>query len=414
MKRYLIYAVVLLFLVVIVTAVITRARRGNRAENFREFRVKRGQVSEIINATGEIRPATGAEISLGARVTGTVVKEPISVGDHVRKGDLIAIIDNRELRQDVEKAEAELARIKVHYVNRIKEKQQEVRELANGRESSILEMKKAEAELSFRRWNFNSLKRLFESENHSVSERSFRQAKNDLVKAAEGLKQARNNLDSSKAALLEAKTALERLKGEFKQELVKAKADLRKSRIRLSYSELRAPFSGVITYVSTQEGETVVAGLNAPQFVKILDESRVENWIYVDETDIGRIRPAMKVSFNVDAYPDATFRGKIDKIYPAPVIQNNVVYYIAVVKILHGSERLHLKMTTHNSIHARTIKDTLIVPNAAVKFLDGHYVVRIKGARGRGFVRVTTGISDPNFTQIKGGLKEGDIVLYRP
>ncbi len=414
MKRYLFYAIALIFVVSAVFSVIASIKKHGKGHKYAQFKVKKGQVRETIDATGEIKAATGAQITLGARVTGTVIKEPISVGDHVEKDDLIAIIDNRELRQDLIKAEAELARIRVRYKNLIKEKELEVKQLAKKYENSVLEFKKAASELNFRKWNFESLKHLFESSNHSVSEKAFKEAKNVLLKADYALVQAQNSQKAARADLDKAKTGLSRLKQEFEQEQKKAQAELAKAQIRLSYSELRAPFSGVITYVSTQEGETVVAGLNAPQFVKILDESRVENWIYVDETDIGRIRKGMDVSFYVDAYPDISFQGKIDKIYPAPVVQNNVVYYIAVVSIFQKPKRLHLKMTTHNTIYIRTLKNVLIVPNSAVKFMDGHFVVRVKGAKGDGFVKVVTGVSDSRFTQIKQGLKEGDVILYRP
>ncbi len=414
MKRYVIYGALAVFLVATFISIVIQMKGGKKEKGYLEFRVRKGKVSEIINATGEIRPATGAQISLGARVTGTVVKEPISVGDRVKKGDLIAIIDNRELRQDVKRAVAELERIKVRYENLIKEKEQEIKGLEKELMNARLEEKRAESEFRFRKWNFDSMEALFKSRNHSVSERAFREARNDFVRARHGWKEALNSIQAAQAALSKAKTGLKRLKGEYIQERKKAEAELKKAMITLSYSELRAPFSGVITYVSTQEGETVVAGLNAPQFVKILDESRVENWIYVDETDIGRIKDGMEVTFTVDAYPDVSFKGSIDKIYPAPVIQNNVVYYIAVVRIFKDAQRLHLKMTTHNQIHARTLRDVLVVPNGAVKFLDGHYVVRVKGAKGKGFVKVETGISDSRFTQIRSGLKEGDVVLYRP
>lgn len=413
MKRYVLYS---FFIVIILSAIFSYLKAGKaRHEDtgLKEFEVKRGEVHETIEATGEIKPATGAQISLGARVTGTVVKEPISVGDRVKKGDLIAIIDNRELKEDVVKAEAELSRIKVHYANLIREKKLRVDELTKEYDSSLLEVKKAQSEYDFRKWNFQSMKGLFESKNHSVSERSFREARNQLVQAGKSLKQARDKKEAARLSLEQARVALARLKKEFYQDEKKAKAELAKAKIRLSYSVLRAPFSGVITYVSTQEGETVVAGLNAPQFVKILDESRVENWIYIDETDIGHVSAGMTVTFSVDAYPQLSLRGKIEKIYPAPVIQNNVVYYIAVVRIVEHTSKLHLKMTTHNRIHVRTVGNVLVVPNSAVKFMDGHYVVKLKGAKGDGYVKVEVGVSDDAFTEIKKGLKEGDVVLYK-
>jgi HlyD family secretion protein/macrolide-specific efflux system membrane fusion protein len=326
---------------------------------------------------------------------------------------LIAIIDNRELKQGLDRAEAALRKVRATFENSIREQELEIQRQRLKESNARKELAAAEGELRFREWDFKSLKRLFSKATHSTSEKAFRKAKDDLVRARMHLGQARNDLKAAALAVKKAETALARLKQEYRESLKMAQADLGKARIRFSYSILRAPFSGIITYVSTQEGETVVAGLNAPQFVKILDESRIEDWVYVDETDIGKISEGMKVVFHVDAYLDHSYEGIISQIYPAPVIQNNVIYYIAIVTGFENRPGLKLQMTTHNRIMVKTLNDVLLVPNSAVRFMDGRYVVLVREGNGIETVPVEIGASDERFTEIRSGLKEGQKVLYK-
>lgn len=403
--------------VLVVSAVLFflshRGRHEAEDSSMKTFIVKKGEIHESIEATGEIKPCTGAEISLGARVTGTVIREPIEIGDKVKKGDLIAVIDNRALKETVEGARAALDKVKATYDNSIRKQKFELERQKLLKLNARQEVEAATRELAFAQWDFNSQKALFSRSTHSTSEKAFRQAGAVLARSRARFRQAENSLEAAELSVKEAAAELKRLKEEYSQALKIAEADLNKAKIRFSYSILRAPFSGIISYVSTQEGETVVAGLNAPQFAKILDDTRIENRVYVDETEIGKIRVGLKVQFNVDAWVNHRYKGVVTEIYPSPVLQNNVVYYIAVVTGFDNRPALKVRMTTHNEIYTKTLENVLIVPNSAVKFQDGRYVVsaRING-RTR-LVPVDAGAGDSHFTEIKSGIKEGMEILYR-
>src|SRR6185436_14338632 len=88
-----------------------------------------------------------------------------------------------------------------------------------------------------------------------------------------------------------------------------ARAALASAETQLGYARIHAPIAGVVASVATQEGETVAASLAAPTFVTLLDLSRLELLTYVDETDIGRVRPGQEVRFTVDTYPGHDFPG---------------------------------------------------------------------------------------------------------
>ncbi|TCK06585.1 efflux RND transporter periplasmic adaptor subunit [Phorcysia thermohydrogeniphila] len=373
--------------------------------------VKRGEVKRVIDATGIIKPQVGAEIKVGARISGTVVKENVKVGDYVKKGDLIAVIDNRELKEELKKAKARLEEIKRTYPEKIKAQELKL-------QSALAELRSAEAKLRaeeenyrLKKWELERQEELFKA--GYTTEQKLKQARFEFRQAESNLKSAQEALKKAKLEVEVAKRDLEELKKKFKAELSVAEANLKQAEIRYSYSFIYAPKSGIISFVSTQEGETVVAGLNAPQFVTILDPEKLENWIYVDETEIGKVKKGMEVVFTVDTYRDRVFRAKVEEIYPQPEKKNNVVYYIVVARGFKNVELLRPEMTTHNSIISGVKKGVLVVPNAAVKWKNGKYVVYKVEGRQVKEVPVKVGWSDEQFTEIVSGLKEGDTVAIR-
>ncbi len=382
--------------------------KGGKLIPVKVVKVKKGEVKKVINATGIIKPQVGAEIKVGARISGTVVKENVKVGDFVKKGDLIAVIDNRELKEELKKAEANLKEIEESYPKRIKEQELQVKASLAELKAAKEKLKAEEENYSLKKWEFERQKELLK-EGFTTQEK-FKTAKRELALAESSLKSAKEDYKKAIYNLKSNEQELERLKVEFKENLKKAKADLKSAQVRYSYSYIYAPMSGIISFVSTQEGETVVAGLNAPQFVTILDPRKLENWIYVDETEIGKIKKGMEVLFKVDTYRDKTFKAKVVEIYPKPKILNNVVYYIVVARGFKEVNLLRPEMTTHNQIIAGVKKNVLVVPNQAVKWKNGKYIVYKVIGNKVVEVPVIVGWSDDEFTEIVKGLKEGDKV----
>jgi len=348
-------------------------KREEKIVPVKTVKVKKGEVKRVIDATGIIKPQVGAEIKVGARISGTVVKENVKVGDFVKKGDLIAVIDNRELKESLKRAEANLNEVKETYPKRIEEQELKVKAAEAEVASARAKVKAEEESYDLKKWQFKRQAELLKI--GYTTEEKFRSAKREFELARSSLKSAKEALKKAELNLKAARAELSRLKAEFRQSLKKAEADLETAKVRYSYSYIYAPKSGIISFVSTQEGETVVAGLNAPQFVTILDPKKLENWIYVDETEIGKVRKGMEVVFRVDAYRDNVFRGKVVEIYPKPKILNNVVYYIVVARGFKNVELLRPEMTTHNQIIAGVKRGVLVVPNEAVKWKNGRFVV---------------------------------------
>ncbi len=191
-----------------------------------------------------------------------------------------------------------------------------------------------------------------------------------------------------------------------------AEANLAYARTQLGYARIRAPIAGSVASITTQEGETVSASLASPTFVTILDLTRLEVWAYVDETDIGRVSVGQQARFTVDTYGDHEFAGQLTAIYPRAEIRDNVVNYVAVLRVAPERERvLRPEMTTAVTIAVETRTGVLTVPRRALRREAGRAF--LLAPRGDGFERryVTTGSRDESRIELRSGVAEGDAVV---
>lgn len=236
-------------------------------------------------------------------------------------------------------------------------------------------------------------------------------AKAELNYAALDLKRQRS-LKKNNFASQDKVDAAERAFDVRESVVNQAKANLDYARIQLGYTRIRAPISGVVASVSTQEGETVAASFTAPTFVIIIDLERLEVQAYVDETDIGRIENGQRASFTVDTYPGIDFDGKVTAIYPKAEMKDNVVNYITIIDITAGKNRtLRPEMTTTVRIFQQNRPQVPAVPKRAI-FREGgnKYVYVLNGTR-RVKRQVDTGWTDGKYIEITRGLEQSEKII---
>ncbi|HSW64128.1 MAG TPA: efflux RND transporter periplasmic adaptor subunit [Dissulfurispiraceae bacterium] len=214
------------------------------------------------------------------------------------------------------------------------------------------------------------------------------------------------------------KDAVDRAKSQYEAtsaRIADITALMKQQETKLSYTRIHTPISGVVSDVTAQEGETVVAGLQVANLITVLDPTRLEMWIYVDETDISRVTPGQKTEYRVDTFPERVFQGTISQVYPQPVVKENIVYYLAIVKIsAEDAALLKPEMTTTVKIVFSEKTDVLTVPNAAIKFEKGRQVAyRIADDRTVEKVEIKTGIRGEDRTEILSGLNEGDEIATK-
>jgi HlyD family secretion protein len=190
-----------------------------------------------------------------------------------------------------------------------------------------------------------------------------------------------------------------------------ARAAVASARVQLGYTEIRAPISGVVGTVSTQEGETIAASLAAPTFLTIVDLSRLELWAYIDETDVGLVAAGQRATFTVSTFPDAEFGGRVVAIRPTADVIDNVVTYITRIAIdRRGNRQLRPEMTATLRIARDGREAALAVPNAALRRdAEGSFVL-VLAATGIERRPVQVGFRGSEHSEILDGLSAGERV----
>lgn len=309
-------------------------------------RVQRRDLVSSVQATGVIRARIGAEVKVGARISGRVEKLYANIGDVVKKGQLIARIEQEDLKARVNEAR--------------------------------MNLRVVEANLDLSRKNLERMRNLFAE---------------DFV--------ARDKVD---VAEKDYKTA--------QAQAAQTQESIRFHTAQLSYADIHAPIDGVIASVATQQGETVSAtAQNVPTFVSIVDLNRLEVYAYVDETDIGKIRPGLEASFSVDSFPETEFKGTVSAIYPKATIQDNVVYYITVIAIENPGGKLKPDMTVNATLSLNKRPAVLTVPNQAISRESGRKIVKILAGGKKVLRTIKTGWKDGQYTEVLEGVREGDLVI---
>jgi RND family efflux transporter MFP subunit len=301
-------------------------------------------VASMVNATGTLKLKTGAEVRVGAQLSGIVRRLNVTVGSHVQEGDVIAEIDSRAVQARVDQAAAQLAQTEV-----------------------------------------------------SLAKANTDYARSQKLVAA-GLIPAQQ-FDDSAAALNAAKASVEA-----------SQSALAAARVDLAYVEIRAPISGTIASISTQQGETVAASFATPTFVTIIQESALEVVAMVDEADIGGVRPGQAVNFTVETYPNHEFKGTVTRIAPVATILSGVVNYEVAISISRDIALLRPDMT--GNVNIRTSEHhALMVPSRSIHTRGGQSFVYVRSASGEPEERgVTVLTRNGSESEVGRGLSPSDEV----
>ncbi len=358
--------------------------------------VQRRDLVASAAATGKVTAMVGAEVRVGSRVSGRIQRLYANIGDVVRSNQVIAELerDDQQALLEQRRAELKVAGARLSSVEALRPREIQKAEAALTDAVATAEL----AAMDFTRQSALLPRGLIPRQTLDSA------AKERDVTAARAVS-ARQEVELARQRYVEdVKSA--------KAQLEQAAAAVRVLEAQVAYATIRAPIPGIISSVSTQEGETVAAGLSSPVFVTIVDLQRLQVDAYVDETDIGKIRVGQKATFTVDAFPDRDFPATVQAIYPKAVLMDNVVYYDVVLRIdepLTG--QLRPEMTTNVMIALDARKGVLAVPVRAVSREQDRSIVYVL-QDGRPVQRtVKVGWRDSEWIEIVGGLQEGDRIL---
>jgi HlyD family secretion protein len=286
----------------------------------------------------------------------------------------------------------------------------------------------------------------------------------DVTRAQVLVEDARLKYDRQKRLLeagLTAQAEVDAAKAVFdgaRAQVAQATAALSQAATNLRYTKITAPTDGIVVDKQYEVGQTVAASFQAPTLFQIAqDLTKMQVQADVDQSDIGRVQVGQTARFNVDAYPEDEFRGRIAQIRFNALVNQNVVTYPVIIEVPNPEGRLRPKMTANVTIDVATVKDVLRVPNTALRFKPAETEAgsggdpaertarsgqaggpagaasqmprgrRSGGEGGPGKtqtiyvlgadkklepVEIHTGISDGRFTQVLSGeLKEGDTIV---
>jgi HlyD family secretion protein len=189
-----------------------------------------------------------------------------------------------------------------------------------------------------------------------------------------------------------------------KASVAQANAALKQTRTDLGYTRLVAPIDGVVVDRQYDVGQTVAASFQAPMLFQIAqDLTKMQVAADVSESDIGRVQMGEPVKFTVDAYPDRQFRGKVAQIRMIATVNQNVVTYPVIVEVSNPDLLLRPTMTANVTIDVATVRDTLRVPNAALRWKPEGTTVAAAASPEERAARTAQGAAGPGGAAGAGG-----------
>ena len=146
-------------------------------------------------------------------------------------------------------------------------------------------------------------------------------------------------------------------------------ASLNQAQTNLSYTSIKAPIDGVVVDREYNVGQTVAASFQAPLIFSVAqDLTKMQVLTNIDEADVGGIKLGQAATFTVDAYPDQTFRGAVAQIRLSTQTVQNVVTYPVMLDVPNLDGKLMPGMTANVVVPVDVRRNTLRVPNAALRF----------------------------------------------
>ena len=365
MRKYLIYGIALLAIFGIGYKMLNRSAGGTV---YKTQKIENGDIMESITASGTINPLS--TVSVGSQASGRIAEIYVDYNSVVKKGQLLALIDQENAKATVQQREAALEIAKAQ---------------VDVEENNIKYYKKA----------LNRISKLNASKYSTEKD----------------LEAAERDYDNAVAQL-----ALEQ--AQVKQ----AQASLNSAQTELSYTEIKAPVDGIVISKAVEVGQTVAASFETPELFSVAEDlTKMQIEASVVEADIAKVKEGQKVRFTVDSYADDYFYGTVTQVRNEATTTSNVVTYTVVIGIDNTDMKLKPGMTANVEIITAEEKGVMLVPNQALRFYidDSDNAKRYKD-RGVWIIKnghpervtVKIGVSDDDNTQIlESALKIGDEVI---
>jgi HlyD family secretion protein len=275
-----------------------------------------GGIQSIVVSTGTLNPVTTVEV--GSQVSGRIAKLNADFNSRVKKGEIVAELDQSLFLTRVKQSEANY-------------------------KSSAAALEKAKVNLDNAGKSFERVKDLFA--------RGFA--------SPQDMDAAEENFYANQAEVKASEARLDQ-----------ALAQDESNKVDLEHTVISSPIDGIVISRNVNVGQTVAASFQAPVLFEIANDlAKMQIDCNVDEADVGKIREGQIATFTVDAFSDEVFKGKVIQVRFAPVVIQNVVTYDTIIEVHNQELKLKPGMTATVSIVVDERKGILKVPNAALRFV---------------------------------------------
>lgn len=387
-------------------------------------------VTRTLSVTGSIAASNLTPVL--PQANGLQIKEVrVNVGDAVKKGDILAILDNSLIQDQLRQAQAEVESQRAD----ITAKKADLLSRQAGVESSLSQVKVSQANLGQAKARLLEAERSFKrnrdlANNGAVSRQVLDNAETNLLAAREAVSQAQANIRSTQASV---STAQANVQG-ARADIANSEANLRSAIARVAQIEtqrdqtvVRAPVSGVIAEKLARVGDvtgvppqtqvnTVIGG--SQKLFSIVQDGRIELQALVPEVQLAQIRVGASATVTSDSAPSLSLQGNVTEIEPVIDQQRRE----ATVKISLPASRLRPGMFGRARINTTSALGTVIPQKALQTQPDGSnvvYQVSTENTRRENNFqiakvvaqKVETGEIINDKIEIKTGLKPGDKVV---
>lgn len=362
----------LLIIITILALVFSLFFLGNtnyRQEHSTEQITIEATVADIevaVLARGKVNPKQ--VVRLGAQVSGQIQAMHVSLGDSVKKGQLIAEIDAKPQLNAITNAELAIKNLSALKKERIASQKQ--------------------ARLSFERHKQLADIGISPLDTYGQAEAALAKANAEIDVIDVQIKQAIINLDSAK--------------------------------LNLSYTKISSPIDGVVTNVGIKLGQTVNTNQLVPTVAVVAQLNVMTVTAQVSEVDVTKIRPGQKVYFSTLGDSNQRYFSTIEKIAPAPEsfisdsVSNSAIYYRVFFDAANTNRKLFSSMTANVHIVVAEAKNVVVIPSLALVDVneDGTNSVNIINEEGVTITRnVSIGVQNDTMAEVVSGLSAGDKVI---
>ncbi len=350
---------------------------------------ERGPIERVVTAQAILYPVSQAAIT--PKLSAPIGRILVNRGDHVRRGQLLAELEDRDL-------------VAAANENKALYTQAEAQFAATTEAQLPEDMTKARADVESAKQQLDAAKKVFESRTALVKEGALAQKLADDARVA--MVQAQSQYETAARHLEGLQSVGRNAQTRGAQSGVDAaKARFNSAEAQVAYSQIRSPIDGVVADRPVAAGEMASSG---SAVITVIDISEIVARANVPVEQIGYLKVGQVATISA---PGVELKGKVWVVSPA--VDPSSTTLEVWVKARNLGERLKPGTTASVAIEAQQIKDAVIVPSAALLASDegGSEVMVVTPDSVAHETKVTTGARDGDKVQIVSGLKGGEKVV---